>query len=248
MIIAGNWKMNMTRDAARSLVTALSDDRANAAGDSQMVVFPPAVLIDTVCAAASGLAASGLAVGGQDCHAMDSGAHTGDIAAPMLAEAGCQWVLVGHSERRADHGESSAMVADKARAAIRAGLKVMICVGETLDEREAGRANEVVGAQVLDSLPEGLTADQFAIAYEPVWAIGTGKVASPDDVDDMHNHIRAVLTGRDASYDRIDILYGGSVKPDNAEALLGLDNVGGALVGGASLKADDFIAIARAAG
>lgn len=242
MIIAGNWKMNMTRDAATILVKALSAHRAAATGDSQMIVFPPAVLIDTACALASGLA-----VGGQDCHAEDSGAHTGDIAAPMLAEAGCQWVLAGHSERRADHGESSAMVADKARAAVRAGLKVMICVGETLEEREAGRANDIVGAQVLDSLPEGLAADQFALAYEPVWAIGTGKVASPDDVDDMHNHIRGILTGRDASYDVVDILYGGSVKPDNARALLGLDNVGGALVGGASLKADDFIAIAEAA-
>jgi triosephosphate isomerase len=240
MIIAGNWKMNMTRAEAKNLTQALSMHQP--AGDDVMVVFPPAVLIDTVCANTDG----GLKVGGQDCHSADSGAHTGDIAAPMLAEAGCAWVLVGHSERRADHGEDSALVSEKARAAIRAGLKTIICVGETLAEREGGRANDVVAAQVKDSLPEGFKAGQFAIAYEPVWAIGTGKTASPQDVEAMHNHIRRVLTERDQSYAEVEILYGGSVKPDNAGILLALGNVGGVLVGGASLKAEDFLAIASA--
>jgi triosephosphate isomerase len=244
MIIAGNWKMNMTRASAADLTNTLSEYWAKESRHNAMVIFPPAVLIDTVCTQKSG----GLEVGGQDCHHAESGAHTGDIAALMLAEAGCGWVLAGHSERRSDHGEDSALVAAKAQAATRAGLKAMICVGETLDERQSGRANDVVEAQVLESLPVGLEVGQFAIAYEPVWAIGTGEVASPQDVAAMHDHIRMTLTGRDKAYDEVDILYGGSVKPDNAESLLKIDNVGGALVGGASLNADDFIAIAVAAG
>ena len=241
MIIAGNWKMNMDAASAAALTTNLAAFTMPAG--AKMVVFPPAILIAAAVANAKGA----LAVGGQDCHAADHGAHTGDVSAPMLADAGCSWVLAGHSERRADHGETSEMVAAKAEAGLRAGLNVMICVGETLAEREAGQAEEVVGAQVLASLPDGIDASRFALAYEPVWAIGTGKVASPQDVDDMHNHIRQILIGRDASFAEVDILYGGSVKPDNAAALLGLGNVGGALVGGASLKAEDFTAIAAAA-
>ncbi len=243
MIVAGNWKMNMDRAGAAALTAGLAEWRGGADRPVDMIIFPPAILVDTVAASLGG----GIALGGQDCHANASGAHTGDIAAQMLAEAGCTWVLAGHSERRQDHGETSSMVAAKATAANDAGLKVMICVGETLDERERGNANDVVGAQVLASLPEGMAADSFAIAYEPVWAIGTGKVASPEDVDAMHNHIRDILLSRDAGYTDIDILYGGSVKPDNAAGLMALTNVGGALVGGASLKVDDFAAIADAA-
>ncbi len=243
MIVAGNWKMNMDRSSAGALTAGLARWRDTAVNPVEMIIFPPAILIDTARASLGG----GVQIGGQDCHAYPSGAHTGDIAAVMLAESGCQWVLAGHSERRQDHGETSAMVAAKANAAHEAGLKVMICVGETLAERDRGNANDVVGAQVLASLPEDMAADRFAIAYEPVWAIGTGKVASPNDVDAMHNHIREILLSRDEGYAQVDILYGGSVKPDNAAGLMALDNVGGALVGGASLKLDDFTAIAEAA-
>lgn len=242
MIIAGNWKMNMDRAAAKKWAEDLSDQAGAMKNNAQMIVFPPAVLIDTVIASRLN---KNLQVGGQDCHAQSSGAHTGDISAPMLADAGCGWVLAGHSERRADHHESNQDVAAKASAAINAGLSVIICVGETLDERMAGKANDVVLQQIEGSLPADLPHDRFALAYEPVWAIGTGQVASPKDVDAMHNHIREVLVARHASYADIDILYGGSVKPDNAAVLLALSNVGGALVGGASLKAEDFIAIAQ---
>ena len=165
----------------------------------------------------------------------------------MLKEAGCEWVLLGHSERRTDHGESSELIAAKAEAALSAGLKIMICVGESLAEREGGQAYDIVTAQLIASLPAGVSASRLAIAYEPVWAIGTGQVASPEDVDKMHNHIRSILEGRDLSYAGVDILYGGSVKPENAAELLALPNVGGALVGGASLKADDFMAIVACA-
>jgi len=243
MIIAGNWKMNMDRASASALVEALSAEMQPLTAHLEMIVFPPAVLIDTAVNAATNT----LSVGGQDCHFKANGAHTGDISAVMLADAGCQWVLVGHSERRSDHGETNAMVAAKAEAALAAGLKVMICVGETLEERESGQAKDVVAAQVLGSLPQDLPSNRFALAYEPVWAIGTGKVATPQDVDDMHNHLREILVQSSPDFEKVDILYGGSVKPDNAADLLALPNVGGALVGGASLKVEDFMAIAGSA-
>jgi len=243
MIIAGNWKMNMDRASASALVEALSAEMQPLTAHLEMIVFPPAVLIDTAVNAATNT----LSVGGQDCHFKANGAHTGDISAVMLADAGCHWVLVGHSERRSDHGETNAMVAAKAEAALAAGLKVMICVGETLEERESGQAKDVVAAQVLGSLPQDLPSNRFALAYEPVWAIGTGKVASPQDVDDMHNHLREILVQSSPDFEKVDILYGGSVKPDNAADLLALPNVGGALVGGASLKVEDFMAIAGSA-
>ncbi|XDZ66973.1 triose-phosphate isomerase [Alphaproteobacteria bacterium LSUCC0684] len=244
MIIAGNWKMNMNRQDSAGLMADLAAYQREAAKQVNMIVFPPAVLIDTVVAANY---SGQIAVGGQDCHASLSGAHTGDIAAPMLVEAGCSWVLTGHSERRADHGETSADVAAKAGQAVSCGLKAMICVGETLAERESGAANDVVETQVISSLPEGVAASSVAVAYEPVWAIGTGKVASPGDIELMHAHIRAVLCSVSSEYRDVPILYGGSVKPDNAADIFSLPEVGGALVGGASLKAADFIAIARAA-
>lgn len=244
MIISGNWKMNMNRAGATSLIADLAAYQRGAASMATMIVFPPAVLIDTVRTATEN---SLISVGGQDCHANLSGAHTGDISASMLVEAGCDWVLAGHSERRADHGETSSNVAAKAGQAISSGLKAMICVGETLQDREDGAANDVVESQVRESLPGEPAASSFAIAYEPVWAIGTGKVASPDDIETMHAHIRQVLCSISPDYVDVPILYGGSVKPDNAADIFSLPEVGGALVGGASLKAPDFIAIARAA-
>jgi len=238
-LIAGNWKMNLLRAEAEPL---LADLRAGAAGLAcDLLVCPPATLLGLAAAALSG---SAIALGGQDCHAAPSGAHTGDIAAPMLRDAGARYVIVGHSERRTEHNESDAGVRAKAEAAAAAGLVPIVCVGESRAERVAGRAESVVAAQLDLSLPDGFAG---AIAYEPVWAIGTGLVASADDVAAMHRHIRLRLTrrfGTDGA--AVRILYGGSVKPDNAAALLHLPEVGGALVGGASLAAASFLEIARA--
>ena len=208
------------------------------------MVCPPATLVPTFAAAARG---SGVLIGGQDCHAQPSGAYTGDISAEMLKDAGASAVIVGHSERRTYYHETDAAVRAKALAARRAGLTPMICVGETHAEREAGQALAVVGAQLDGSLPDG--APDFAIAYEPVWAIGTGLTPTSGDVADMHRFIRDKLVARygDAAT-AIRILYGGSVNPGNARELLAVENVDGALVGGASLKAETFLAIARARG
>ena len=229
-LIAGNWKMNGLRAASAEL-------RAIGAGlggaDAEVVICPPATLIAVL---ADDAGAAGVALGGQDCHPAASGAHTGDVSAEMLADAGASWCVVGHSERRADHGETDALVRDKARAARRAGLTPIVCVGETREEREGGRAEAVVRGQLSGSLPE----DGFVVAYEPVWAIGTGLTPTEDDIAAMHAAIR------DAVGPGPRILYGGSVKPRNARAILALPEVGGALVGGASLKADDFLGIVRA--
>ena len=235
--------MNMDRAGAIDLARGLTDWIDSVAASPQVVVFPPSILVPVV----SPHLGDALTLGGQDCHPNASGAHTGDISAPMLKDAGCSWVLLGHSERRTDHAETSAQVAAKADAALTAGLKVMICVGEIWAEREEGRATDVITAQLQASLPAAVSPANLAIAYEPVWAIGTGKVASPQDVEAMHHHIRQVLVAHDADFAGVDILYGGSVKPDNAAELLALPHVGGALVGGASLKLDDFTAIASAA-
>ncbi len=241
MIIAGNWKMNMDRAGAKSLAASLSDYCDNSKSDAvQMIVFPSTILIDTVMAGRS----KKLGIGGQDCHYSESGAHTGDISPAMLAESGCGWVLVGHSERRVNHGESNLLVRRKAQAANHHGLIPIICVGESLAERQSGAANAVVGKQLAQSLDD-LLAGQFLVAYEPIWAIGTGQVASLDDIAQMHDHLRSSLLKIDPDYGTVPLLYGGSVKPDNAREILSIGNVGGALVGGASLKADDFIAIAQ---
>jgi triosephosphate isomerase len=187
-------------------------------------------------------------LGGQDCHFNASGAHTGDISPDMLKDAGAVAVIVGHSERRGDHGEGDAVVNAKTKAAWRAGLLPVVCVGETLAERDAGDATAVVARQIRQSIPEGATAQNLVVAYEPIWAIGTGRTPTPEDVAQVHHAIRAVLTERFAAEAQgIRILYGGSVKPDNAAILLAVPDVDGALVGGASLKAADFLAIARAA-
>jgi len=243
LLIAGNWKMNgleASLEEVRALVRGL-----NARPGVEVLVCPPATLLARVAAAAAG---SALAVGGQDCHAKPSGAFTGDVSAEMLRDAGAGWTIVGHSERRQYHGESDATVAAKAEAGWRAGLNVIICIGETEAERLAGREEEVVSRQLAGSVPDAAASRKVAIAYEPVWAIGTGRTATDDDIAKMHRHIRARLAARfgDAGK-RIEILYGGSVNPQNAKTILAQPEVGGALVGGASLKAADFLTIIAAA-
>lgn len=241
MLVAGNWKMNGLAADGGALAQAVAAG-AKGAG-CELLVCPPAVLLSTVGAALSG---SNVALGGQDCHPEESGAHTGDISAEMLVDAGCGFVIVGHSERRADHGESDSLVRAKALAAHRAGLTAIICVGETESERDAGRADDVVEGQIRGSLPENATAANTVIAYEPVWAIGTGRTPTADDVQAMHRHMRATVSASHGAEiaGLIRLLYGGSVKPGNASELMTLEDIDGALVGGASLVAADFLAIA----
>ncbi len=242
-LIAGNWKMNGLLAGATALAGELA---ARAKGPQAPVcdflVCPPAQLLFPV---AELLEDSGIALGAQDCHWAQAGAHTGDISAAMLADTGCSHVILGHSERRSDHGESSAQVKAKAEAAQLAGLTPIICVGETAEERKAGEALQVIEAQLRESLPE---VGDVVIAYEPVWAIGTGLTATPGDVAEAHAHIHGLLATwhGGAAADATPVLYGGSVKPENAAELLAVDHVGGALVGGASLKALDFWAIGEA--
>lgn len=239
-LIAGNWKMNGMRAEALALAASLRDGAAGLLCD--LLVCPPATVLRDVATALDG---SPVLVGGQDCHMVDSGAHTGDVSGPMLRDAGAGWVIVGHSERRADHGETDPIVLAKAAAATGAGLVPIICVGEVEAHRLSGRAEVVVASQVDGSVPPGFAG---AVAYEPVWAIGTGRSATEADVAAMHAVIRATLLDKLGEAGRaVRILYGGSVKPGNAAALLALPEVGGALVGGASLVAGDFLAIARAA-
>jgi triosephosphate isomerase len=233
-LIAGNWKMH----GLRASISELDAVIAGADGRCDLLLCPPATLVAAFAARAAG---SRVLIGGQDCHPAASGAHTGDIAAPMLADAGASHVIVGHSERRADHGETSAMVRAKALAALAAGLVPIICVGETLAEREAGKTLEVVGEQVRQSVPEGLGAETVVLAYEPVWAIGSGLTPTPDQISEVHQAIAGWLPVG------VRLLYGGSVKPANAGDILALPGVDGALVGGASLKAADFLAIAHQA-
>lgn len=235
-IAAGNWKMNGLRGDLATLKTL-----ANAHGDAgvDILICPPATLI-------SACADLPFQIGGQDCHAEASGAHTGDISAQMLADAGATAVITGHSERRADHGETDAIVAAKSMAAYAAGLVAVICIGETLTEREAGTTLDVIDGQLAGSVPDGATASNTVIAYEPVWAIGTGKVPTLDQIAEVHAHIRARLTARFSDGAAFSLLYGGSVKGSNAADIFGVPHVDGALVGGASLKADDFSPIITA--
>lgn len=239
-LIAGNWKMNLLRDEAVELARAVRHGAADVA--AELVVCPPFLTLPLV---AQTLAGCPVEVGGQDCHEDRSGAHTGDIAAPMLAEAGARWVILGHSERRQDHGETDELVRKKVLAAVGAGLKPIVCVGETSDQRLAGQETETVGWQITGSLPKPF---EGVLAYEPVWAIGSGKTPTNEQVAAMHVFIREELVRQFGEAGRgVPILYGGSVKPANAGVLLGVPEVGGALVGGASLVAGDFLAIARAA-
>jgi triosephosphate isomerase len=251
-LVAANWKMNGDRAMVRAYAPALARS-LKPAGKAEIVICPPAVLIERMAVAIAAAAWRGEApaLGAQDCHAAASGAFTGDLSAGLLQEAGAEWMILGHSERRAGHAESDALAAAKLAAADGLGLSTILCVGESLAERDSGRAEEVVRAQLSGSLtqaPRSLGAG-FAVAYEPVWAIGTGRVASQADVAAMHAAIRAHLVQAFGPIGAtVRVLYGGSVKPDNAEALLQTPEVGGLLVGGASLVPESFAAIANAAG
>jgi triosephosphate isomerase len=243
-LVAGNWKMNGTvasADEAKRMaegLAALKGVRCDA------MICPPFPLVGLF---ARVLAGSAVAVGAQDCHPKGSGAHTGDVSAELLADVGASAVIVGHSERRQDHGETDALVASKAEAAWRAGLTAIICVGETEAEREAGRTLGVIGGQIAGSVPAAATPANTVVAYEPVWAIGTGRTPTPGDVAEVHAFIRDALGKKLGAAGRgIRLLYGGSVKPSNAAELMAVANVDGALVGGASLKADDFLGIIAA--
>jgi triosephosphate isomerase (TIM) len=241
-LIAGNWKMNGLRASVTELEAMLAG-ASQVAAKADLLVCPPATLIAGFAEKARG--AKTLAIGAQDCHPRPSGAHTGDISAEMLADAGASAIIVGHSERRADHGESDALVRQKAEAAWRAGLTAIVCIGETRQQRDAGQALDICCVQLEGSLPDGATAGNLMVAYEPVWAIGTGLTPTAEDVEQVHRCIRDILMSRyNGEGAKIRILYGGSVKPSNAAELMAVANVNGALVGGASLKAADFLAIA----
>ena len=242
LLIAGNWKMNLMAEEASALAASLAKDVLAEPVDAEIILCPPAPLIPMVISQTAG---SGIEVGGQDCHASEAGAYTGDISARLLANLHCVACIVGHSERRADHDESDALVAAKAQAAISSGLIAIICIGETEAERRAGQTLDVVRRQLLGSVPAAATADNTVIAYEPVWAIGSGLAATPQDIAEVHHAIRESLPdGCDPALTRV--LYGGSVKPDNAQEILALEDVDGALVGGASLKENSFAPIYRA--
>ena len=240
-LIAGNWKMNGVRASLEALTTIAQGYDAALRSRADLLVCPPATLL---CAAAAAALGTGLLIGGQDCHAEATGAHTGDVSAAMVADCGASFCIVGHSERRADHGETDAIVHAKAAAAIGAGLIAIVCVGESEAARRGGHALAVIGAQLAGSLPEGADAERLVVAYEPIWAIGTGLTPMLADVAQVHDLIRDTLKGRVGDPARVRILYGGSVKPSNAAGLMGVRNVDGALVGGASLDPADFLAIA----
>jgi triosephosphate isomerase len=240
-LAAGNWKMNGTTP---DLAEATALIAAHPAPPCEMLLCPPATLLSRMTAVAFG---SSLRLGGQDCHPAAAGAHTGDISAAMLRDAGATYVILGHSERRANHGETDALVRQKAQAALAAGLVAIICIGETEAERDAGRTLEVVGRQLDGSLPEGATADTLVVAYEPVWAIGTGRTPTLSEIAEVHAFLRGRLRGLIGDQaEGVRLLYGGSVKPANAAEIFALPHVDGALVGGASLKAADFGAIVTA--
>jgi triosephosphate isomerase len=241
-LVAGNWKMNGLRSTIEVIAAMRGAVEKGEAGIAEVLICPPATLIFAAATTSKG---GPVSLGAQDCHTGVSGAFTGDVSAAMLQDAGASYVIVGHSERRAGHGETDALVQAKALAAIGAGLTAIVCVGETKTEREAGEAVPVVSAQLQGSLPTEATPANLVVAYEPVWAIGTGLTPTAQDVSEMHAAIRSLLVrlyGENGQ--QIRILYGGSVKPANARELLGLPNVNGALVGGASLKTADFMGIA----
>jgi triosephosphate isomerase (TIM) len=242
-LVAGNWKMNGQRADGLALAAELARRAGAARGGEaprcELLVCPPATLLSSVHEIIAG---SNLALGGQDCHAAPKGAFTGDVSAEMLADLGCTHVILGHSERRHGHGETDAVVRAKIDGAGRAGLASILCVGETQQQRQAGEAIAVVSAQLAGSIPDGVALDRLIVAYEPVWAIGTGLSATLEDIARMHAAIRARLAPE------ARILYGGSVNPTNAAGILALPDVDGALVGGASLDADAFWAIIRSCG
>jgi triosephosphate isomerase (TIM) len=245
-LIAGNWKMNGLKASVAEFEAMLAG-AAGVAGRADLLVCPPATLIAAFADIARGskTPSKTFSIGAQDCHPKASGAHTGDVSAEMLADAGASAIIVGHSERRADHGESDALVRQKAEAAWRAGLTAIVCIGETQKQRDQGQALDICRGQLSLSLPDQATAGNLVVAYEPIWAIGTGLTPTAADVEQVHRFIREFLITRfKGEGARIRILYGGSVKPSNAAELMAVANVNGALVGGASLKAADFLAIA----
>jgi triosephosphate isomerase (TIM) len=241
-LIAGNWKMNGLKSSQAEFEAMLAG-ASEVAAKADLLVCPPATLIAAFAEQARG--SKTLALGAQDCHPKASGAHTGDISAEMLADAGATAIIVGHSERRADHGETDVLVRQKAEAVWRAGLTAIVCIGETQHQRDSGQTLDICRGQLNLSLPDAARSDNLVVAYEPVWAIGTGLTPTVGDVEQIHRFIREFLMARFSSEGaRIRILYGGSVKPTNARELMAVANVNGALVGGASLKAADFLAIA----
>lgn len=243
-LIAGNWKMNGLR-ASMAEFDAMCAGASDVAAKADLLVCPPATLIAAFADKARG-GAKTLAIGAQDCHPKASGAHTGDLSAEMLRDAGATAIIVGHSERRADHGESDALVRQKAEATWRAGLAAIVCIGETQQQRDQGKTLDICGSQLTGSLPDGAASANLVVAYEPIWAIGTGLTPTAADVEQVHRFIRDSLMSRfKGEGAKIRILYGGSVKPSNAAELMAVANVNGALVGGASLKASDFLAIAQ---
>ena len=244
-LIAGNWKMNGLHEDGRGLASAVADFvKSQDDAQFEMLVCPPFTLIGAIHDA---IGDSGLMLGAQDCHTASKGAHTGDISADMLADAGCSHVLVGHSERRTNHGETNELVKAKAEAAYTSGLCAVICIGETESERDGGTTLEVVKSQIAGSVPDSANAANTVLAYEPVWAIGTGRTPTSAEVQEVHAYIRSQLAARlgGSVANGMRLLYGGSMNPGNASELLALADVDGGLIGGASLKPDDFTAIAK---
>ncbi len=247
-LIAGNWKMNGRLADGTDLAKGIAAEvKAMGKPRCEFLVCPPFTILGAVKKALRG---AKVALGAQDCHFETKGAHTGDVSPLMLTDLGCSYVILGHSERRADHGESNELINKKAVAAHEAGLKTVICIGETLSQRDAGKTIDVCTAQILGSVPDNSTATDTVIAYEPVWAIGTGKTPTAADVEEVHAAVRKVLAKKigKGNANKMRILYGGSVKPSNAKEFLSLPDVDGALIGGASLKVEDFMAIAKNAG
>lgn len=244
-LIAGNWKMNCLLEDGVALAKGVAGEvKKMGKIDCEFLVCPPFTLLTSVKKALRG---AKVALGAQDCHFDSKGAHTGDVSPVMIKDTGCQYVITGHSERRADHHESNELICKKSQAAYDAGLKVIICIGETLAERDANKTIDVCTTQILGSVPANATSVNTVIAYEPVWAIGTGKTPTAADVQDVHAAVRKVLAKKvgKANAGKMRILYGGSVKPSNAKEFLSLPDVDGALIGGASLKVEDFINIAK---
>jgi triosephosphate isomerase (TIM) len=244
-LAAGNWKMNGLKADGLALAKELVVRAARAKIGAELLLCPPATLLHPIAAVLTG---SAIALGGQNCHNEQKGAHTGEISAAMLKDAGCAYVILGHSERRAEQGESDALIRAKVEAAHQAGLIALVCIGETLEERDGGKTLELVSRQLHESLPAGLGATELVIAYEPVWAIGTGRTPTTAQIAEVHAHIRRTLADRVRDPASVRLLYGGSVKPANAKEFMSIADVDGALVGGASLIAEDFWQIALACG
>lgn len=244
-LIAGNWKMHCLKKDGVALASKIAELYAGTDSKAEVLVCPPFTILYSIANAVSD---SGVLIGAQDCHYLDMGAHTGDVSPLMLKDLACSYVILGHSERRQNHKETDDLIQKKAEQALKNGLKVILCVGETEIERQEGRQDAVIKSQLMGSIPKTAKAENFVIAYEPIWAIGTGKTAQPSDAQAMHAVIRKeiskILGAKEAGAMRI--LYGGSVKPNNAKELLSLPDVDGALVGGAALKAEDFFAIIQA--